>query len=171
MERYSYRITRERLIAAQRLFVRHSLSRPWAVAFWVVSVMILGLAVSGLPLKEVMHPLVLLVAFVSPLALWLIAYVLLPPCLGLLYGLLQYRNYPALRHLVEVEIAEEGLVWHQGPDRWVTAWSDYIKYADNHEIVLLYLSPRLFHLLPKAELSEGAIAKVKERFHATRKVV
>ncbi len=169
MKRFSYTLTRKQVIAAQRFYVRRSLSRPLGVLLWVAIAVVLRRYFSDVPFAEwYSSPLRIAIDAIIPLLLWLVAYAVLPPIVGWCTGVSQYRNQPGLRRPTDVEFTDEGLVWRSGADRWMSNWSEYVSFTENSEMALLYLSPRLFHVFPKSEVTASALDEAKARIQQAK---
>jgi hypothetical protein len=72
---------------------------------------------------------------------------------------LTYRRQKALQRPYDVGWNANGVAIDNEFSNGVTPWSDYRKWRESKGLFLLYLSDRLFHLLPKrAFANEDAVA-------------
>ena len=67
-----------------------------------------------------------------------------------------YRNYKLIHNKYELTMNEEGLFYQDRQGFSTLKWTDYMRWRENKEYILLYLSPALFHIIPK-RLSEAGL--------------
>ena len=68
-----------------------------------------------------------------------------------------YRKHKALHRTYTLSWSETGLTVTGDGGEWKISWSDYLKWAENVEIFVLYQAPRLFNMLPKRALTPEQI--------------
>ena len=60
-----------------------------------------------------------------------------------------YRNYKALSLPVTVEVLDEGLRFESPTGNNLAPWDHFVKWRKNKNLILVYPTKRLFHLLPR----------------------
>jgi hypothetical protein len=73
-----------------------------------------------------------------------------------------YRKHKALHRPCTLSWSESGLTVTGDSGEWKISWSDYLKWAENAEIFVLYQAPRLFNMLPKRALTPEQIADFRQ---------
>ena len=57
--------------------------------------------------------------------------------------------------------SEAGLKATGSHGEWTVPWGDYLKWAENSKVILLFQSPRLFQMLPKRFLDTEQVADLR----------
>ena len=66
-----------------------------------------------------------------------------------------YQKYKLLHEEVGIELQDEG-IHHTIPDGGqLIRWEKILKWRHNYAYILLYISPRLFLIIPKSTISKG----------------
>ena len=80
---------------------------------------------------------------------------------------LSYRRHKALQRAYNLSWNEDGVTTTNPNVTGLTPWSDYREWLEGRNLFLLYVSDRLFHLVPKRAFpSEDAIANFREQLRA-----
>ncbi len=66
-----------------------------------------------------------------------------------------YRRYKAMQQPVRAEFTEEGLAMRSGDGQGLLRWQNMLQWRQDDELILIYLAPRLFHIVPKSIASQG----------------
>lgn len=75
-----------------------------------------------------------------------------------------FRLYKALREPTKVEVREQGIFFRRSNGEALIPWTEIIKWKKNNNLVILYPSKSIFHLLPAHYFdSEQAFADFKTR--------
>lgn len=173
MDIYRITISRRDFAAAYALPWRHILTKPWVVLSWVV-VMIGAVVVMGDNLGDVLTTPRRLVAVVGiPVIGWLLMYLLLPRLSAWIAGRWQYDNYPMVHRDVDLTVEQLGLNFLSAGDHWRNTWSDYLTVAEDRQIMLHYVSSRMFQILPvhavPADVRAGIAARIAEANRSRRR--
>ena len=73
-----------------------------------------------------------------------------------------YRKQKTLHRPYTYSWSETGLTITGTGGEWHVAWSDYLKWAENAQIFILYQAPRLFNIVPKRALTPEQIADIRQ---------
>jgi len=73
-----------------------------------------------------------------------------------------YQAHKLLQRPCTFSWSENGLMVKSDSGDCRLAWSDYLKWAENAQIFLLYQAPRLFNILPKRALTPEQIADIRQ---------
>jgi len=73
-----------------------------------------------------------------------------------------YRKHKALHRPYTFSWSENGLTITGTSGEWQVAWSDYLKWAENAQVFILYQAPRLFNIVPKRALAPEQIADLRQ---------
>ena len=68
-----------------------------------------------------------------------------------------YRNYTALSQPSKVEISDNGIFFESPTGSNLVPWSHFVKWRKNTELILIFPTPRLFHLLPRHFFEDDAV--------------
>ncbi|MCJ8510000.1 YcxB family protein [Rhizobium lemnae] len=60
-----------------------------------------------------------------------------------------YAAQKTLQHPMTVEWSEEGLRSTAQQGDWNIPWDDYLKWAEDDKVLLLYQGPRVFNMIPR----------------------
>lgn len=73
-----------------------------------------------------------------------------------------YAAQKTLQHPMTVSWSAEGFrsIAQQGD--WNIAWGDYLKWAEDDKVILLYQGPRLFNMLPKRILTTAQVDDIRQ---------
>jgi len=143
-------------IAANKLFMLKYATSRGPLIFWLLLVaLLLGLLfMPALQLRD---------ATFAPLLYICLAAVIAIPFYQYRFGAAvfarkAYAAQKTLQHQMTVSWSEEGFrsIAQQGD--WNIPWDDYLKWAENREVFLLYQGPRLFNMLPKRVLTAAQIS-------------
>jgi len=66
-----------------------------------------------------------------------------------------YRKYKSIREEFSVELLDDALRLRAPHGESRVVWANVFKWRQNDRFVLLYLMPRLFHVLPKSVAAQG----------------
>lgn len=116
----------------------------------LLAVMFLGLAAGAIwgktPLQEVcLGGAVALPVMVVWMRVYLIGYV----------ARRNYRKYKAMQMPVRAALKPEGLSFESRDAQGLVRWENMLKWRHDERFVLIYLAPRLFHVVPKSIAAKG----------------
>lgn len=66
-----------------------------------------------------------------------------------------YRNYKAAQAATRVELKAEGLAMETNDAQGLLRWDNVLQWRQDDRFVLIYLAPRLFHVVPKSIAAKG----------------
>jgi len=73
-----------------------------------------------------------------------------------------YRNHKALHRPHTFSWSETGLTVTSSSGESQLAWGDYLKWAENAQVFILYQAPRLLNILPKQALTPEQIVDLRQ---------
>ncbi|ETR75861.1 hypothetical protein X566_18895 [Afipia sp. P52-10] len=155
-------LTADDYATANKLFVLNSLRSPAAVVGWVLfalaGVIFLGLSLGEhRPQDKAVYGGVAASCLVLLVALPLLNYFVLAP----LYARRTYAKQKTLHYPIIFSWSEAGLKTENENGSWTVAWTDYLKWSENSQVILLYQAPRLFQMLPKRVLTVEQQADIR----------
>ncbi|RCW85159.1 YcxB family protein [Paracoccus lutimaris] len=166
MDSYRVRIARQDFAAAYALRWRCILRKPWIPLSWVVLVIVVSLVMGSDLMKFLTRPSELVPAIAIPAVVWALIYLLIPPFSAWIAARWQYDRYPMLARETDLLVEETGLKFLSGEDHWTHRWSDYLAIAEDRRVMLLYVSPQLFQILPvdavPASVRETIARRIRE---------
>ncbi len=66
-----------------------------------------------------------------------------------------YRKYKAIHDEFIIGLSDDGVRIESSNAKGILPWSDILKWRENREFLLLYLMPRLYHIVPKSIARQG----------------
>lgn len=66
-----------------------------------------------------------------------------------------YRKYKAIQDEFGISLDAEGLFVESSNAKGLLPWNNILKWRENDEFLLLYLMPRLYHIVPKTISRHG----------------
>ena len=66
-----------------------------------------------------------------------------------------YRKYKAIHDKFAVGLNDDGVCIESSNAKGLIPWSDILKWRENEDYILIYLMPRLYHIVPKSVSNEG----------------
>lgn len=66
-----------------------------------------------------------------------------------------YRKYKAIHDEFSVGLNDDGVSIESSNAKGLIPWSNILKWRDNDDYVLIYLMPRLYHIVPKSVSHDG----------------
>jgi len=66
-----------------------------------------------------------------------------------------YRQYKAMHDEFAIRLSDDGVVFESSNAKGLLTWSNILKWRENDEFLLLYIMPRLYHIVPKSLAREG----------------
>ncbi len=66
-----------------------------------------------------------------------------------------YRKYKAIHDEFVIELSGDGVCIASSNAKGILPWNDILKWRENEEFLLLYLMPRLYHIVPKSISKQG----------------
>lgn len=66
-----------------------------------------------------------------------------------------YRKYPAIQQPMSIDLLDDGIAFTAATGQGNLTWPTIVKWRQNERVVLVYLSPRLYHLVPKRLAQDG----------------
>ena len=73
-----------------------------------------------------------------------------------------YRKQKTLHRPYTYSWSETGLTVTSTSGEWQVAWGDYLKWAEDAQVFVLYQAPRLFNMVPKRALSPEQIVDIRQ---------
>lgn len=144
-------LTADDYVAASRLFTLKYATSRWSLIFWLGFVALL-LGIIFVPAMQ-MHD-----ARFAPIVYIGLAIVIALPFFQYFVGAAMsarkaYAAQKTLQHPMTISWSAEGFrsIAQQGD--WNIAWSDYLKWAEDDKVILLFQGPRVFNMLPKRVLT------------------
>lgn len=140
-----FRITEQDYVAAMKLYSR--LTPRLRLLYLGIAVVLGMLGTSGTPLVQS--------AAIGGLVGGIIAVVLGRYVLVPLLARKHYRKYKAIQELFSVELLEDGVRFTSANASGTLKWDQVLKWRQNGNYLLIYLMPRLYHIIPKSIETEG----------------
>lgn len=140
-------------IAAHRLHYR----RQFAVfcGIWS-SILLIGIVMAWTTSLKAWAPILVCVGLGGLLGQWWDSRIGLPRKVRKLYA--QYREISAPSEMAWDEDSVEGRSAHGYGKR---KWSDYVRFLENDEVFLLYVTDQLWHAFPKHNFSQAQIEEFR----------
>lgn len=66
-----------------------------------------------------------------------------------------YRNYKAIHDEFAISLQDNGVYLESTNAKGVLPWTDILKWREDETFLLLYLMPRMFHIVPKSLAEQG----------------
>jgi len=66
-----------------------------------------------------------------------------------------YRKYKAIHDEFCIRLDDAGLGLESSNAKGILPWDDILKWRENEDYVLIYLMPRLYHIVPKSISQDG----------------
>lgn len=73
-----------------------------------------------------------------------------------------YAAQKTLQHPITVEWSEEGFRSTAQQGDWNIPWADYLKWAEDDKVLLLYQGPHVFNMIPKRVLAPAQIDDLRQ---------
>ena len=140
-----YRIDEEDYVNAMRLFARFS-SRQ-VIALSGCAVFLIAFAVFGSGFVQAAA----IGALIGGLVATVIGRYVVAPILARRH----YRKYKAIHDEFTVELLDDGVRFTSPSGNAKITWDKMLKWRENDHYILIYLMPRIYHLVPKAVASRG----------------
>ncbi|MBA4491282.1 YcxB family protein [Paracoccus sp. S1E-3] len=166
MNSYPIRITPQDFGAAYALRWRRILRNPWIPLSSGGLVIMVNLLMGGSLIQVLTSPAKLVTSIGILAIVWGLMYLLIPPLSGWIAARWQYDRYPMLRREVEMLVEETGLKFLSAADQWSHRWSDYLKTTEDGGVMLLFVSPQLFQILPVGAVPATVRAEIAQRLRA-----
>ena len=77
------------------------------------------------------------------------------------YARSNYRKQKTLHYPVTISWSQAGLKSASSNGEWTVPWGDYLKWAENAKVILLFQAPRLFQMLPKRFFDAEQVADLR----------
>ncbi len=166
MDSYLIRMTPQDFGAAYALRWRRILMNPWLPLSWIGLVILVNLVMGKSLLRVLTTPSELIAAIGIPAVVWALMYLLIPPLSGWIAARWQYGRYPMLSRETELTVEDAGLKFTSAGDQWRHRWTDYLKTTEDRRVMLLYVSPQLFQILPVDAVPAAVRAVIAQRIRA-----
>jgi YcxB-like protein len=141
--RATFRISEEDYVGAMMLFAKLT---PRMASIYLASAVVLAvLAVFGSPVLRGGA----IGGLIGGVAVTLIGRYIATPMLARRH----YRKYKGIQDEFGVELVSDGVRFTSPSADGKTPWDKMYKWRQNEEFVLIYLMPRLFHIIPKSVAS------------------
>jgi hypothetical protein len=138
-----FRISEDDYAAAMKLFVRLARTRR-VLLIAIVAVLALGALLGGRTLWPVV-----LVGFVG------VGIIVMPIALAPTVARRHYRQYKGMQEAFGAELLDHGLRIESLHGEGTIVWENILQWRQNDRFVLVYVMPRLFHVLPKSVVEQG----------------
>lgn len=66
-----------------------------------------------------------------------------------------YRKYKAIQDEFAVSVNDDGVCIESSNAKGLLPWGDILKWRANEEFLLLYVMPKLYHIVPKSIAQQG----------------
>lgn len=66
-----------------------------------------------------------------------------------------YRKYRAIHDEFTIRLDDDGVCLESSNSKGILPWNDVLKWRENEDYLLIYLMPRLYHIVPKSIEQEG----------------
>jgi len=139
-----YRISENEYARANRLFVRPGPRQRWL--YGLIATVLLALAAVSPSWRILAGG-----ALVGGVAGYLLTCHVILPWLARR----QYRNYPAVRTPAGIALDDDGLRFRGRDFDSLLRWGQLIRWRENDEFILVYQTPRLYHIVPKRLARDG----------------
>jgi hypothetical protein len=73
-----------------------------------------------------------------------------------------YAAQKTLQHQMTVAWSQEGFRSTAQQGDWNIPWGDYLKWAEDDKVLLLYQGPRVFNIVPKRVLAPGQVDDLRQ---------
>ena len=144
MKTATFKITEDDYMAAIRLHSR--MPRSLRLIWCVLVIIVTAGAVFGPDDTRVMASITLVCNLLAFFGL---------PLFVRLVSRGQYRNYRAIQAEFSATLHESGLHLKTEFGESRVTWANVLKWRHNEQYLLLYLAPRLFHVVPKSIAAQG----------------
>ncbi|NBB49093.1 hypothetical protein GVN24_12485 [Rhizobium sp. CRIBSB] len=130
-------------------------------AFIIIFILLFAMQITvGSSIEGMELPLLLLVIGVT-CGPFLVAFLLLP-----IRARWIYKRQKQLHKPITIQWSNEGITATGAEGHWTTSWTDYHRFVADEKMLLFYIGPNLFQMLPRRALSDDQLANI--RSHATR---
>lgn len=153
-------LTADDYVAANKLFILKYATSRWPFIFWLVfaTLLLAMYFVPALRMQDASFAPIVYIGLAVAIALPFFQYFVG----AAIFARKTYAAQKTLQHPMTVSWSGEGFrsIAQQGD--WNIAWSDYLKWAEDDKMILLYQGPRLFNMLPKRVLTISQIADIRQ---------
>lgn len=66
-----------------------------------------------------------------------------------------YKKYKAIQDEFVVALGDDGVCIESSNAKGIVPWDNILKWRENEEFLLLFLMPRLYHIVPKSIAQQG----------------
>lgn len=139
-----FRISEDDYAAAMKLFARMSPMR-WALLIGMTAVLVLAVWLGG----RAFRPFAI-AGLVGGTGVILLSMALAP-----VLARRHYRKYKAIQEEFSAELLDEGLRLSAPHGGGTIVWTHVLKWRQSDRFVLIYVMPRLFHIVPKSVAAQG----------------
>jgi len=75
-----------------------------------------------------------------------------------------YDKYPQMKKPVEITLDELGIRMESEDGSGILKWQDINRWRENKLLILVYLAPKIYHLIPKRIVNDGfPLQKLEEK--------
>jgi hypothetical protein len=140
-----FRISEQDYVDAQKLYGKPS-TRMKAI-YLVVTGLLALIAIYGTPILKSGA----IGGIIGGVLVVILGRLVITPVLGRRH----YRKYKAIHDEFVIGIRDDGVSIKSSTAKGMLPWSDILKWRENDEFLLLYLMPRLYHIVPKSIAQQG----------------
>jgi hypothetical protein len=156
----TFTLTADDHVAANKLFMLKYATSRWPLIFWLgCTALLLGMFfVLALQMHDAPCAPAVYICFTVLVALPFFQYFVSASTLARR----SYAGQKTLQHPMTVSWSTEGFrsIAQQGD--WNIAWGDYLKWAENDKVILLYQGAHLFNMLPKRILTLAQVDDIRQ---------
>lgn len=157
-------LTADDYVAANKLFILKYATSRWPFICWLLFVALLlgslftpALQLRGTPFAPLFY-LCVGVVIALPFFQYFVG--------ASVFARRAYAAQKTLQHPITVSWSTEGFRSTAQQGDWNIPWGDYLKWAENEKVILLYQGPRLFNMLPKRVLTASQIDDLRHMVSA-----
>lgn len=163
MDSYRITVTKQDFAAGYALNWRRILRNPIWPLLWILLVIGARFLFNNDPWALLRSPRQIMILVSVGLAVWLLAFLVVPSVSSWIAGRWQYSRYPMIQRETELKVEETGLVFLSGADQWRNDWANYVGQIEDRNVMLLYVSPQMFQILPVRALPGDIRASIAAR--------
>ena len=153
-------LTADDYVAANKLFILKYATSRWPLISWLgFAALLLGMFfVPALQMHDAPFAPVVYIGFAVVIALPFFQYFVG----AAIFARKAYAAQKTLQHPMTVSWSAEGFrsIAQQGD--WNIPWGDYLKWAEDDKVILLYQGARVFNMLPKRVLTTAQVDDIRQ---------
>lgn len=153
-------LTADDYVAANRLFMLKYATSRWPLISWLgfVALLLGMLFVPALQMHDAPYAPLVYIGFAVVIALPFYQYFVG----AAVFARRAYAAQKTLQHPMTVSWSADGFRSTAQQGDWNNAWSDYLKWAEDDKVILLFQGPRVFNMLPKRVLTPAQVDDIRQ---------